>query len=933
MKMKKKHRLLALVLAVSMCIPMMTVSAYADEVVATEETVLETSETFTEEVVVNEEPETVTSEETDTQESETAITEETAIDETIIDGTDIETSAGDNENAGEQTEAVVPDTEVMNESEPVVPETEESVLLDGDGSDEIPDGLSMSLTSEYSYFYNDGSFTFNLNKWGFDGLDYKIQYTVSEWNKKTGTSGAIYPADTYEGNNNRIILDGKKLSAAGAHYLHIEAKAVCNDRVICHGWAEIELKEPVETYYLQYSSLMMNGSQTVEVNYNIEDAAHPYGHLGSCDIKNVTVSSQSSKGVLSVKYIENRDEYGKLIDSYWRMNSGKSGLAKLKVTFTDVHKKNRTQVFPVYVKAMECDISAWSVDHVDHVLPGQSVALASNCTVTNERGTYKLTYQWDIAYDTEKCAKIVPDSNDPSKATLSILKMPEGTSSYFICPTVHVGQMINGEFVENASYGVAIYVEESFDELKVDGVNPYLGLGKTQTVTAELRRYSSEYENGYKVVPDVTYTYSIGKTCAKVQKGSSAGIFSLTRTGLPGGSLKIKAAWTEDGEKYEMSKTVPIAPLTYEVILSYPAKNQIPYNGDLKMNCVIKGSGNPHLLSPGMVVEIYSAEDSGKQSVLLTKGTDYDIQNKVVTFHGAKMRSKLHKAADYDGFPNLKLRLTYYGTKIFDKDIYNDFQSKTITSDMITIPDVSYTGKQVTPKITIKDGSIVLKENIDYIFWTSKYINPGTYTVRIFGQSALYNGDITKSFNVKYAPPVISNLFNTAGGVKLTWGKVKGAAKYRVFRKTGSGSWTKMTDTTNTFFTDKTAKNGTQYTYTVRCISADGKHFTSNYDKTGKTIVYLLRPSISSLTSPKTAQMTVKWGKNAKATGYIIQYSVSSKFTGAKNINVKGAAAVSKTITNLTAKKKYYVRVRTYKTVSSKNYYSTWSAAKNVTTK
>jgi hypothetical protein len=80
--------------------------------------------------------------------------------------------------------------------------------------------------------------------------------------------------------------------------------------------------------------------------------------------------------------------------------------------------------------------------------------------------------------------------------------------------------------------------------------------------------------------------------------------------------------------------------------------------------------------------------------------------------------------------------------------------------------------------------------------------------------------------------------------------------------------------------------------------------------------------------------MLVKWGKNTKATGYQIQYSTSSTFaSGKKTVTVKGAANVSKTISSLTAKKKYYVRVRAYKTVSGKNYYSAWSAVKNVTSK
>lgn len=188
--------------------------------------------------------------------------------------------------------------------------------------------------------------------------------------------------------------------------------------------------------------------------------------------------------------------------------------------------------------------------------------------------------------------------------------------------------------------------------------------------------------------------------------------------------------------------------------------------------------------------------------------------------------------------------------------------------------------------------------------------------------------------NITYvAAPVISSISNVSGGVKIAWPKTAGAAKYRIFRKTGSGSWTKLADTAAVNYTDKTAANGGTYSYTVRCLNSSGA-YVSAYNTTGKTIVYLVRPAISSLTSPKTGQVLVKWNKNAKATGYLIQYSMSSTFaSGNKSVNVTSAATVSKTIGSLTARKRYYVRVRAYKTVGGKNYYSAWSAAKNVATK
>ena len=77
---------------------------------------------------------------------------------------------------------------------------------------------------------------------------------------------------------------------------------------------------------------------------------------------------------------------------------------------------------------------------------------------------------------------------------------------------------------------------------------------------------------------------------------------------------------------------------------------------------------------------------------------------------------------------------------------------------------------------------------------------------------------------------------------------------------------------------------------------------------------------------------TVKWKKKSGITGYQIQYSTNSKFKkGNKSIKIKNAKTNSKRIKGLKVAKKYYVRVRTYKLVKKKSYYSSWSKKKSVT--
>ena len=92
--------------------------------------------------------------------------------------------------------------------------------------------------------------------------------------------------------------------------------------------------------------------------------------------------------------------------------------------------------------------------------------------------------------------------------------------------------------------------------------------------------------------------------------------------------------------------------------------------------------------------------------------------------------------------------------------------------------------------------------------------------------------------------------------------------------------------------------------------------------------------SITSL-SAKDNGFTVKWKKKTKITGYQIQYSTNSKFSkkSTKTVKIKKAKTTSKKIADLKSSKKYYVRIRTYKIVNKKTYYSSWSKKKNVTTK
>ena len=143
----------------------------------------------------------------------------------------------------------------------------------------------------------------------------------------------------------------------------------------------------------------------------------------------------------------------------------------------------------------------------------------------------------------------------------------------------------------------------------------------------------------------------------------------------------------------------------------------------------------------------------------------------------------------------------------------------------------------------------------------------------------------------------------------------------------------------------KALKNGTDYKISYpKGMKNVGKYtvkvtLKGNYSGS-KSMTYNINPKGTGVSKVKAAKkgFKVTWKKQAtQTTGYQVQYSTSSKFKKAKTVTISKNKTTSKSVSKLSAKKKYYVRVRTYKTVKiggkSVKLYSGWSKAKSVTTK
>ena len=228
----------------------------------------------------------------------------------------------------------------------------------------------------------------------------------------------------------------------------------------------------------------------------------------------------------------------------------------------------------------------------------------------------------------------------------------------------------------------------------------------------------------------------------------------------------------------------------------------------------------------------------------------------------------------------------------------------------------AYDGKAKKPGVTVKLNGKTLKNGTDYAVSYSNNTKVGTAKVTITGKGN-YTGSVSKTYSIK-------NNFKKA--------TVSG-----ISNKSYTGK--NITQSITVKYNGKTLKKGTDYTVSysssksigTATVKIAGKgSYTGTITKTFK--INPAKQEIQKLTA-KSKAFFVDWAQKGSATGYEIQYATNSKFTSAKKVTITNNKTDTKTISKLSGKKKYYVRVRSYTTVKGTKYYGAWSASKSVTTK
>jgi hypothetical protein len=218
-----------------------------------------------------------------------------------------------------------------------------------------------------------------------------------------------------------------------------------------------------------------------------------------------------------------------------------------------------------------------------------------------------------------------------------------------------------------------------------------------------------------------------------------------------------------------------------------------------------------------------------------------------------------------------------------------------IKSGITGIPDQAFAAFSSLEEVVIEDGLVSIGEKV---FWKCENLKTVTIpdSVSSIGKDILWNGYFWYSDN---SHMVTASIIANSGSY---------AERYAV----ENGITCSTGKTSSSSSSDSDSKGA-------------AKKKTSK--STSDSISYSIGKVLSLwVTSPKKKTIKVTWAKVSTAAGYQIQSARNAKFTkDLKTITINKNTTTSKKIARLTKGKKYYVRIRAYKTVRGTTYYGSWS--------
>lgn len=242
-----------------------------------------------------------------------------------------------------------------------------------------------------------------------------------------------------------------------------------------------------------------------------------------------------------------------------------------------------------------------------------------------------------------------------------------------------------------------------------------------------------------------------------------------------------------------------------------------------------------------------------------------------------------------------KVLSPYYGGTPIKFVSQVDFKSASNTADGVFLKwDANTQAKGYYIYRSINDGKWAWYTSVKspYITaYTDKNVSSGNvyrYRIRAFSGSNLSGFDLTGIGSTFLDGVKLNYALNTNNGITVSWGKVKGASEYQVYRKKAYEKYWHLIDTVPTeFFNDSDVTGGVYYKYTVRALK-DGSLGT--YDANGVLVKCLATPEVESITSTPDG-LKLEWGGVDGALNYYVYRKVEGAKTWKYVANVKNGTS------------------------------------------
>lgn len=215
-------------------------------------------------------------------------------------------------------------------------------------------------------------------------------------------------------------------------------------------------------------------------------------------------------------------------------------------------------------------------------------------------------------------------------------------------------------------------------------------------------------------------------------------------------------------------------------------------------------------------------------------------------------------------------------------------------------------------------------------------LSAGTYFVKVYGYNSACGRQYGVTVNYSVGKPGKFRVSSRgSNSLKLAWNKPAGATGYQLQRKSGN-RYKALATVKGTSYTHKSLTAGAGYTYRVRAYrTVGGKNYYSGW---AYMTAYTkpATPNLTGLSATKSGhKIKATWKKvGGSASGYQIYWAKDKNFKKmVSKTTVSGQKKTSYTGKNFTKGKRYYVKVRAYKTVKGNKIYGAWSNVRNVKAK